>query len=162
MWMQYSRTWLETSEDDRSYQVWRFLWNGELDAERSVADTPCPLPTCSPVFNDRVRWTGYVDYALDCDSLEWSHAWLLDHECDAIDHAPGFPRAGTFHPNRSYAFVAPAAGFVPSAAVPVERGSTAVESIRRVNLPEGEEPGSCEYEEPLEGAELDALQAYCP
>ena len=46
--------------------------------------------------------------------------------------------------------------------MPVERGSTTLESIRRVNLPVDEEPGSCEYEELIVTADLNAIQTYCP
>lgn len=159
--LQYSRTWVEAGPGT-GFQVWRFLVNGELNPTAAAGPIPCPVPSCAPVFNNRVRWTGYIDYARDCATQAWSQAWMLNHECDFIDHAPGFPRAGAFHPDRSYTFVGPAAGFVPATGLPVEAGGIALEAVRRVNLPVAPVVGSCEFEEPVAGGAVVPVLGFCP
>lgn len=161
MWMQYARTWLENNAGQQ-FQVWRFLVNGELNPTAAAGAPPCPVPACAPAFNNRVRWTGYIDYAQDCANLTFNHSWMLNHECDAIDHAPGFPRAGTFHPDRSFTFVAPAAGFVPNPNLPVEAGAIVFEDVRRVNLPVPGFAGSCEFEERIVFGNLNPIAFFCP
>ena len=90
-----------------------------------VADAvaQCPRPDRldgGPCCN--VRFTGFVDYARSCADNLYEHAWMLTHQCDQIDHAPGFPRAGVFHPDRPYTFVGPAAGFIVDPIQPIEAG----------------------------------------
>ena len=118
---QYSRTWMETNTAGTALQVWRFLINGDL---RSVVGLPipCPVPACAPAFGNSARFTGYMDIARNCAIAAgpFQRAWMLSHVCDFVDHAPGFPRAGVFHPDRSYSFVGPAAGFVPGPLQPIE------------------------------------------
>src|SRR5262245_42677783 len=111
MRLQYSRTWMEFSPGG-PLQVLRFLVNGNLRPTATlVGPPPCPLPPCALTFGN-VRYTGYIDYALGCAAGSVMQvAWMLTHTCDPIDHAPGFPRAGVFHPGRDYTFVGPAAGF---------------------------------------------------
>jgi hypothetical protein len=160
--LQYSRTWMETTPGGGFMQVWRFLVNGDLRPTAAAGPVPCPVPNCAAAFNNRVRWTGYVDYAQNCGSLVWSQAWMLDHECDFIDHAPGFPRAGAFHPGRSYTFVGPAAGFVVAAPTVIEGGPIGLEAVRRVNLPIFGAIGTCEFEEPILGGTLNPVLPFCP
>src|SRR5699024_6516570 len=95
---------------------------------------------------------------------QWSHSWMLNHEADFVDHAPGFPRAGTFHPGRSYTFVAPSFGFVPSTSIQTEPAIVfgTQETVRRVNLPTERVPGSCEYEEPLDQVIFIPGETVCP
>ncbi len=148
----YSRTWMETNAAGLPVQVWRFLVNGDLRPTTSAGPAPCPLPPCALAFNNRVKVSGYIDYAETCiapgGGLEI--AWMLTHACDAVDHVPGFPRAGAFHPGRSYSFVGPAAGFVPAPIVATEgTGLSGFEAVRRIRYPM---PGTvpfiqCEFEE---------------
>lgn len=148
----YSRTWMETDPSGTAIQVWRFLVNGDMRASTTVGPAPCPLPPCAAAFNGRVKFSGYIDYADDCvASTPVAIAWMITHACDPIDHAPGFPRAGVFHPGRSYTFLGPGAGFVPAPMVAVE-GSAAFspfEAVRRVIHPVPGTTGSvkCEFEE---------------
>ena len=75
---------------------------------------------------------------------------MLTHACDVIDHAPGFPRAGAFHPGRSYTFVGPSAGFAPAPVVASEgTPGSGFEVVRRlVHPPLGTVgPIQCEFEE---------------
>jgi hypothetical protein len=122
MRLTYSRTFLVTDSSGLFHQVWRFLVNGDLQPFPAAGLPPCPVPPCASATGGRVHFTGYLDVALDCSIpggfLEY--AWMLTHACDAIDHHAGFPRAGVFHPDRSYTFVAPQAGFVAGPIQPTE------------------------------------------
>jgi hypothetical protein len=150
MRLHYSRTWLETDPSGTGLQVWRFLVNGDLKPTALVAPAPCPLPPCSPALGGPVRFAGYIDYAQNCATGAVQIAWMLTHACDAIDHAPGFARAGAFHPGRSYTFVGPGAGFVPAPMVATEGTPfSPFEAVRRRRfpLPGTTAPVRCEYEE---------------
>lgn len=151
MRLQYSRTWLELGPAG-PLQVWRFLVNGNLRPATTVGPIPCPLPPCAPAFGS-VRYTGYIDYAQSCNAAGGLEvAWMLTHTCDTIDHAPGFPRAGVFHPGRDYTFVGPAAGFVPAPVVATEGTPLSVfEDVRRLRFPVPGTTGpiQCEFEEPF-------------
>ena len=160
IYMTYSRTWQEnpTSGD---LQVWRFLINGDLRPTAAAGNPPCPVPPCASQNGNRVRYTGYLDYARDCNG-EWQTAWMLTHACDQIDHAPGFPRAGSYHPDRSYTFVGPGASFVPGSLQPAEGGAGGFEALRRLNLPIPGMTGmtTCEYEEQAQHS-LTPIQNFC-
>ena len=146
---QYSRTWIEVDPGGTTYQVWRFLVNGDMTPTALAGPVPCPVPPCAPAFGGRVRFTGYLDYAKNCATGIFHNAWMISHVCDPIDHNPGFPRGGMFHPDRSYTFVGPSAGFVPGPIQPIEgTPGSALEAVRRVNLPPPGATGTtCEYEE---------------
>jgi len=148
----YSRTWIEIDPSGTPLQVWRYLVNGDLRPTAAVGPAPCPLPPCALAFNGRVRFTGYIDYALDCATpgAVPRQAWMLSHVCDTVDHAPGFPRAGAFHPDRSYTFVGPSAGFVPAPVVAIEgTPGSPFSYVRRLRhpVPGTTGPIRCEYEE---------------
>lgn len=149
MLLTYSRTWQEIDPSGQAVQVWRYLVNGDLVPTPAAGVIPCPVPPCAPAFG-AVRYTGYIDFAETCGVAGQQIAWMLTHACDPIDHAPGFPRAGAFHPGRSYTFVGPAAGFVPATVVPTEgTPGSPFESIRRLNwpVPGTAGPVTCELEE---------------
>ena len=147
MKFRYSRTWSEIDTAGVERQVWRYLVNGDLRPTSFAGAPPCPVPPCAAANGNKVRYTGYVDYALDCAGGLQEFAWMLTHACDAIDHAPGFPRAGAFHPDRTYTFVGPAAGFVVSSLVPAESGSGMLEAVRRIGRLPGTTDDFCEFEE---------------
>ena len=157
----YSRTWFEDDGVSQRFQVWRFLINGNLKPADPTA-TPCPAPVCAAAFGNRVRFTGYVDYALDCNNGTWSHSWMATHACDSIDHAAGFPRAGgALHPDRSYTFVGPAAGFVAGPLQTAEGGSGGLEAVRRNIIPTPGQPDTfCQFEERIQFA-LDPTGQFC-
>ena len=161
----YSRTWLETDPAGVPLQVWRFLVNGDLRSTPLVPPGPCTLPPCALAFGGLVRFTGYIDCAASClPAGGVQYAWMLSHTCDFIDHAPGFPRAGVFHPGFSYSFVGPAIGFVPAAVVPVEGTPfSPFESVRRLRVPAPGTAGRirCEYEEPFTHS-LGPIATFCP
>ncbi len=159
----YSRTWLETDDAGNTLQVWRFLLNGDLVPTTAAGPIPCPVPPCAPAHANRVRFTGYLDYAQDCGTDVFEEAWMLTHSCDFIDHHAGFPRAGAFHPDRAYTFVGPAAGFVPGPVQPIEAtAGSALEDVRRLNLPPvgAAGPTTCEYEERITFS-LNPFQQLC-
>lgn len=145
--MRYSRTWIESDTTGVERQVWRYLANGDMRPTAAAGGAPCPVPPCTAAFGNKVRYTGYVDYAVDCTGTMQEYAWMLTHSCDAVDHAPGFPRAGAFHPDRTYSFVGPAAGFVVSAITPVASGTGMFEGVRRISRAAGTNIDECEFEE---------------
>lgn len=159
----YARSWVEIAPSGLPYHVWRFLVNGDLSPTAAAGGIPCPVPSCVPAFNNRARFTGYVDYVLDCSTNTWQNAWMLTHACDSIDHAPGSPRAGVFHPDRAFTFVGPAAGFVVAPIMPVEAGGTGFESIRgwRVPPPGAVGPILCETEERVANAAINPVNQLC-
>ncbi len=159
--MHYSRTWLETPPGGQ-LQVWRFLVNGDLLPTTAAGGVPCPVPPCAAAFGGRVRFTGYVDYARNCATGIYQFAWMLSHVCDKVDHAPGFLRAGVFHPDRSYSFVGPSAGFVPGPIQPLEGGGGPFEDVRRLIYPPlgATGPVMCDFEEPIQHS-LQPQQQLC-
>ncbi len=151
MRLTYSRTFLVVDSSGISHQVWRFLVNGDLKNFPPAGLPPCPVPPCASTFGNRTHFTGYVDFAQDCSipNGTFQYAWMLTHACDAIDHHAGFPRAGTFHPDRSYSFVAPAAGFVAGPIQPIEgTPSSPFEAVRHRLLTPAPVTLACTYEEP--------------
>ena len=88
---------------------------------------------------------------------------MLTHACDRIDHDPGHPRGGVFHPDRSFTFVGPEAGFSVSPIVPGEGGGGPFDAVRRIRSSTA--TGSiglpiCEFEEPTQH-QLAPLSQYC-
>ena len=160
MKFRYSRTWSETDTTGVERQVWRFLVNGDMRPTAAAGGPPCPVPPCAAANGNKVRYTGYVDYALDCASALQEFAWMLTHACDAIDHAPGFPRAGAFHPDRTYSFVGPAAGFVVTPLVAPEAGVGMLEAIRRIDRIPGSNVDTCQFEERGQNT-LSLLSQFC-
>jgi hypothetical protein len=143
----YSRTWSEVASP-KMYQVWRYLVNGDLQPAVPLAG-PCALPPCAAPNGNKVRFTGYIDYAQDCSIPGGltERAWMLTHACDAIDHVAGFPRGGTYHPDRFYTFLGPRLGFVVGAGSTLESGPSALEAIRSWDALAL--PARCQHEEPL-------------
>lgn len=149
MRLQYARTWLATATSGTALQVWRFLVNGDLKPTFAAGSPPCRVPSCVAPNGNKARFTGYLDFAENCGTtLPVERAWMLTHACDAIDHHAGFPRAGTFHPDRSFSFVAPAAGFVPGALQPIEGTPfSPFESVRSRALTPAPSIVVCTFEE---------------
>lgn len=160
MTLTYSRTWAEVASTTTTYQVWRYLVNGDLRATNANPG-PCGLPPCCPANGNRMRVTGYIDYARTCTAgaVQFEEAWMLTHGCDSIDHVAGFPRAGAFHPGRFYTFVGPSAGFSVGAGSTVELGSTTTECVRRWDATAL--PARCDHEEPLLFANFNPIPSVC-
>jgi hypothetical protein len=158
----YTRTWDEISTGGQPYQVWRFAAKADLS---SVPGAPpvCPLPRCLPPFATQPTafFYGYLDYAAICGTIINEHALVLMHQCDFFIHKPGFSsRPGIFHPNESYAIVAPHSTvqpFIPSSN-PVSQGPLFLGGTREVvNLP----GGACISTNPLQSAQLANLGGAC-
>lgn len=148
----YSRTWIATGTPGTFQQVWRFLVNGDLKNFPAAGAPPCPVPSCAAAFGNRTHFTGYVDFAQDCTipNGTFETAWMLTHACDALDHHSGFPRAGVFHPDRSFSFVGPAAGFVAGPLQPTEGTlSSGFDSVRLRTPTPPPLTLACTYEEPV-------------
>lgn len=155
----YSRTWVEVAPSGTPVQVWRYLVNGDMQPNTATT-APCGIPPCAPPHNFLVRFTGYVDYAYDCSSTLTERAWMLTHACDSIDHAPGFPRAGVFHPNTYYTFVGPSAGFVVGAGGTLESSpSITTECVRKWDALAV--PARCTMEETLAAGSITPGAATC-
>lgn len=157
--MTYARTWAEANTAGTANQVWRFLVNGDLRMASGNVASPCGIPACAPAFNGNMRVTGYIDYQFDCAASVWRRSWMLHHACDSIDHVPGYPRAGAFHPGRSYTWVGPAAGFVPGAGATLEAGVNVSESLRRWDA--SVMPARCGAEEPIAVASINPQAMTC-
>lgn len=156
----YSRTWFESDGVSQRFQVWRFLVHCDLKPTSAAGSAPCPVPDCVSSFG-KIRVTGYVDYALELASNTWFHTWMVHHSCDGVDHVPGFPRGGAFHPDRTYTFVGPSASFAISNVQPFEGGTSTFEDMRRSIVPSAGQPDTlCEYEEGV-ASSLDPLQDFC-
>jgi hypothetical protein len=158
--LRYSRTWIETDPAGVKHQVWRYLANGDLRPTTAAGAAPCPVPPCTAPNGNKARYTGYVDYALDCSGGFQEFAWMLNHECDFVDHNPAFPRGGVFHPDRSYTWVGPAAGFAVGALQPIEAGGGTFEAVRRIGRLPGSTIDVCEYEERIQSG-LSPQQQLC-
>ena len=113
---QYSRNWIQAGTAGAPVGVWRFLLNGDFKATTNLTSNPAwaspnVQPGCYSSFN-ALYMSGYIDYAFDCGNLTWTASWALNHDCDTNHHQAGSPRAGAFHPTRSWTFLGPSAGFV--------------------------------------------------
>lgn len=114
----YSRTWAEQSPRASSpdLQVWRFVVNGDFFPSSLLLDTlgddPAFVPPCARRYS-RFHVQGFMDFARDLNTDEFSVAFAFDHDVDSFEHAGGISlRPGDFHEARSYTWVGPAAGFV--------------------------------------------------
>jgi hypothetical protein len=134
----YSRTWSEDSNTSKYWQVWRFLVNGDLRYSMSAGNPSLSVPACAVRHQGRVRYTGYVDWAVNCSTGEWSNSWMLTHAPDEFEHVPGHPREGGFHCARAFTFVGPANGFIANSLLPTESGMQGDDYrslVRRVRRP---------------------------
>ena len=124
--LDYTRGWSEAGAITPSpggptfqaeFQVWRFLIKADLKTGPTPVIAPCPVPSCIPQA-DTAFFYGYVDYAIDCATGIRENAVVLFHGCDWLIHGQLLSdKPGTFHPDRSYAIVAPDTPvnpFVPS------------------------------------------------
>ncbi|MBI1849641.1 MAG: hypothetical protein HYR85_04800 [Planctomycetes bacterium] len=165
----YARNWLEVDNNGRQLGVWRFLLNGDLVPSQfllqQAGQNQCVVPRCYFQFQ-RVYFTGYFDYARDCQTGQWTTAGALNHDKDFIDHAGFTVRpapAGGFHPTRSFDFVWPSAGFMTDPVNgPFSQGQVQPlqESFRKNNWPTV--PNICLFEEPVGGGGINPINQYCP
>jgi len=152
-YMIYTRTWVESATINNqpvTFQVWRFLINGEVtpSAQMLANPDPCLIPKSTFQGNPQpIHYSGYVDYALNTTTNQWNIAFGVQHACDAFTHNSfsKYPLGG--HPERSFCIVAPS-DFIPSATLPGIEGSIETEAMRSyrfANWP------NCESEQAVEG-----------
>lgn len=160
MHLTYSRTWAEIGSGTSRYQVWRYLVNGDLSYVNPIPG-PCAIPPCAAANANRIRYTGYIDYARDCSIAGGpiSNAWMITHACDGIDHVAGYPRAGVFHPNRYYTFLGPRPSFVVGLGSTLENGASTSECVRKLYALTL--PVRCDHEEPLLFANFSTTGSLC-
>jgi hypothetical protein len=143
----YTRTWMETDTSspvgDR-YQVWRFLVNAEVRPSKDVLKQyPKPTPNTSHLippctYNHRagqpVHYQGYVDYALNCRTDQWTFSFGVTHMCDVFTHNlfSKYPLGG--HADLSYVAVAPDT-FLPDTTLPGIAGLIRSEAFRMIRWP---------------------------
>lgn len=117
MFATHARTFVEQQPGGQpETQVWRFLWNGDLEVAPFLIDrygTNPHLPQCYSSFGNKIHFFGYVDCRRDCTTQQWEVEWVLDHECDRYHHNQGSSREGSFHAGRSFNFAGPST-FTPS------------------------------------------------
>lgn len=117
--LDYTRTWDEIDPNGQFHQVWRFAAKADLSPALVGIVPPCPSPSCLAPFGSQPTafFYGYVDYVEVCGGggiVE--NAVVLYHACDFFIHRPGLSdRPGSFHPNESYAIVAPVSSAQPFA-----------------------------------------------
>jgi hypothetical protein len=163
--LDYTRTWLERMPSGDLTQVWRFVAKVDLIPAGAGAFFPCVTPEC--VFPagpyETAFYYGYLDYS-GCDgAFAGQNALVLFHNCDRFIHADGLSdKPGTFHPERSFALVAPHSSlqpFAPSNAV-ASGGPLLAEATRNVNG-FGPAPTPCMVEDRVVEGSLLKLGAGC-
>ncbi|MBI5434607.1 MAG: hypothetical protein HZA52_17380 [Planctomycetes bacterium] len=158
----YSRNWEEVTSAGNALTVWRFVVNGDLTPTGNVPNNQNFRPACQPI-TQQVYFSGYIDYALDCNTNTWRVAWMLTHECDGVHHVPGSARpapATGYHPTRSYTLIGPGAGFVVSASNPLISNGPVMQGAVRHN-DWAAAPMVCTFEEPLVGGSLSPMFDTC-
>lgn len=152
--LDYTRTWSELSPGG-PLQVWRFV--AKVDLSPVVGTTtpnPCMVPPqLAPTGPYQTAfYYGYMDYSMLCGQLAMQQSLVLFHGADHFQHKPGLSSRptlgpGGFHPNRSYAIVAPhtaAQPFLPMN-LPAPGGALVNEAMRNTNNPFV--PGLCTVED---------------
>jgi hypothetical protein len=165
--MTYSRTFAEASVPGNppDTQVWRFIVNGDLQPSAalitSFGGNACVVAPCVATYN-RFHVQGYIDYAQDCDTGTFQIAYALDHDCDPYEHGNVFTfRPGAFHPNRSYSWVGPNAGFVINTTTPGISGTATCDALRNFDFTMPL-PDICQFEQPGATALISTDTEYCP
>ncbi len=161
--LDYGRRWNETSLPGVvSHEVFRFLI--KVDLAGDFLSTPvCPVPPCvgaTPAYPETF-WYGYVDFALDCPSLQWENALVLYHGCDDFQHGPFSATPGLFHDTETYAIVGPDTSgnpFLPFPTLPLvpPSGTVVADGTRDVSI-----PGTCLADDYLVSGNLQQPVSVC-
>jgi len=160
--LDYTRTWEEErpTNPPTRVQVYRFTLKVDLTPSTVVPPDPCIVPSCLGQW-PQAFYYGYVDYARDCATGTFETAVVLYHACDNFIHRPGLSdRPGAFHPNRSFAIVAPSSAVNPFVAnnAQAATGPMVAEAMR--NVPQL--PGQlCIAEERLAQGTIDFVGEGC-
>ncbi len=147
--MNYTRTWEEITSTNQRLQVWRFAIKSDVFPVLANPPDPCMVPPCL-FAHPTAFYYGYMDYALNCLTGQWECAIVMFHNCDEFIHDPLISALpGVFHPDRSYAIVAPdvpANPFVAANLTPPV-GAIVSEAVRNT-VPPGV---TCIAEDPIQG-----------
>jgi len=156
--LDYTRTWDEFQIPGQIAQVFRFVVKGDFTTT-AAGGPSCQVPSCLAV-HPTAFFYGYLDYSFDCSGV-WSAAIVLYHGCDNYQHTPGLSsRPGAFHPQRSFAVVAPSTPgnpFIP-VVLPAPGGPAVAEAIRQAWTPSSL---TCTAEEPILGGVVQPLASAC-
>ena len=165
MQLEYTRTWEEVDPTGAATQVWRFAVKADLNAIAGVFGSPCTTPSClSPAGPyPTAFYYGYVDYSSCSGFGPWDAVLVLEHQCDTFIHTPGFSdRPGVFHPNRSYAIVAPHSAVQPF--IPMNQmapsGPIFAEAVRAIDN-STPPPNACYVEDRVIGGLMQKLGVVC-
>lgn len=149
----YSRNWQASSVVGAvNLTVWRFIVNGDMKPTINLTNNSLYRPACQSTYG-QVYFSGYIDYAFDCNTNQWQIAWNLNHECDGVHHVLGTARpapASGFHPTRSFSFIGPGNTFSVSSVNPLISSGPIVQGAVRWN-DWTSSPQICRYEEPAQG-----------
>jgi hypothetical protein len=163
--LDYTRTWDEQSPSGSIHQVWRFTAKADLSFVPVGVAWSCESPNCIAPFGPHPHafYYGYVDYVADCSNPGvFENAIVMQHACDTFIHRPGFSSVpGAFHPNRSYAIVAPhstAQPFLPGNLAAPASPFLFGEATRDVSL---NFTPFCLDEDPLQSAVMNQLGGVC-
>lgn len=160
--MDYTRTWTEIAPSGAQSQVWRFVVKADLSPiVTPVAPNPCQVPTCLIPMGpyQTAFYYGYMDYSRECGTAVYLPSLVLFHAADHFIHKAGLSdhpvtTAAGFHPNRSYAIVAPhntVQPFMPMN-LPAPQGPLVGEAMRNVANPFA--PGACSVEDRISGGAI--------
>ena len=167
--LDYTRTWHEAnSATGDDYQVWRFIAKVDLERTSQIPPNACYIPASigpnSP-YNEAF-WYGYLDWAQNCQTGQFSNVSVLFNNCDdfishpALSDHPALP--GGFNPGSYRALVAPdnpIQSFDPTVIASPRSGPLFAEAVRNVN--NAFAPGFCTYEEELAGGTHQLLGTAC-
>ncbi|MBL8695355.1 MAG: hypothetical protein JNJ88_14775 [Planctomycetes bacterium] len=160
----YARTWIEPGTTGVTRQVWRFLVSGDLNYTVPATGTsPCPFPK-SAFAGNSVHFTGSIDYALDCGTVNFRSAVQLTHLCAQYEHASWSPKPfGTpINPDTVYAFVGPLPFVWGGGAPPAGALIADSERSTRYNLTVSPLQWDCLNEEQVVNGNLATVAPYCP
>ncbi|MEM7200629.1 MAG: hypothetical protein AAF628_10210 [Planctomycetota bacterium] len=137
---EYSRTftWNDPSNQvEELSQVWRFMLNGDLTFQPTIAVTP---PPCAPLFNNAAHFVGSIDYerhaVFDPDEIrcDWSFRLDLTHHDQGIHHNVCRPLLSpvTGHVDTRYTLTAPASMIAPGPTL--TPGNFTYEATREIDV----------------------------
>ena len=160
MVMNYTRTWDEIDPVGISHQVYRFVVKIDFrDGTPGALHNSCLFPPCIGP-EPSAFYYGYLDYAWTCGPVTFQEAALvLFHNCDEFIHHPTSAKRGIYHPDTSFALVAPstpANPFVASIAAP-PAGPMVAEAVRNTAPP----GATCIFEDRLQNGAVQILGAGC-
>ncbi len=164
MILDYTRTWQEMDPFGSLHQVWRFVAKADLTVVPVGVVWNCEAPSCIFPLGPQPHafYYGYVDYSHPCvAAAPFDNAIVLHHACDFFIHRPGLSSApGVYHPNRSYAIVAPHSAtqpFLPGNAL-APQGPAFFEATRDFG---SLVPPLCFDEDPLQNGQSSLFAGFC-